>query len=560
MKVCDLPYKRFTIEQVQEVLEPSIARIIAAQSADEILAIRDEIKNISDEFATMVSLCHTRYCLNTNDEFYLTEKAYYDKVMPIFGEIKSRYAAAILDSKFLPELKERLPETLILNFECARKSQDPRIIEDRQREAEVVTEYSNLMSRMLFDFDGEKIPLTLLRAHFGDKDRDVRKRAMESLGRGLEANKEQLDDIYDRLVHIRDAMAKKLGYKNYVELGYYDMCRIDYDHNMVAKFRDNVRNVVVPVVSKIKTEVAHSLGLDKVMFYDNDVCMADGEPKPIGGKDEIFAAAREMYDEMDPDLGDFMRSMQENEALDVQSRTGKWGGGFATSFGTFRQPFILANFNGSSADIDVMTHEFGHTYAMSKVYDYGDSEVDVGGMETAECHSMSMEFLCWPFIDKFFGNDGDKYRYKHLLESFSFIPYGVIVDEFQHIVYSNPDMTPAERNAVYLELERKYRPYLDYMGIPYLEQGTRWQYQMHIYESPFYYIDYCLAQTIALNFLVESRKDYADALARYKAFAVKGGLKKFSTLVKEAGLVSPFEDGALNKIANEIPDILDTLR
>jgi M3 family oligoendopeptidase len=263
----------------------------------------------------------------------------------------------------------------------------------------------------------------------------------------------------------------------------------------------------------------------------------------------IFAAAQEMYDDMNPVIGAFMRSMQEAEAFDVDARDGKWGGGYCTCFPKYKQPFILANFNGSCGDVDVMTHEFGHSLAAHFACEQDNFELYVGGMETAECHSMSMEFLCWKYMDKFFGENAPLYKKRHLLEALSFIPYGVIVDEFQHVMYEQPELTAAQRKQVYLELEKKYRPYLGLEGIPYLEEGTRWQYQMHIYESPFYYIDYCLAQCVALGFLGLSRKDFEDALEKYVDFLKKTGGVSLSKLIEGAGLDSPFSEGALSQVA-----------
>ena len=258
-------------------------------------------------------------------------------------------------------------------------------------------------------------------------------------------------------------------------------------------------------------ELAQEMDYGTFMFYDDAIWMAGEQPKPMLDKDGIFKAAQEMYDDMNPIVGNFMRSMQEAEAFDVEARDGKFGGGYCTCFPRYKQPFILANFNGSCGDVDVMTHEFGHALAAHFACEQNNFELDVGGMETAECHSMSMEFLCWKYMDKFFGDMAPKYRKRHLLDALSFIPYGVIVDEFQHLMYANPDMTPAQRKQTYLELEAKYRPYMTLTGIPYLEEGTRWQYQMHIYESPFYYIDYCLAQTVSLEFWAMIQKDYNEA-------------------------------------------------
>ena len=282
-----------------------------------------------------------------------------------------------------------------------------------------------------------------------------------------------------------------------------------------------------------------------------------GDPKPSVDKAGIFAAAKEMYHAMSPDTAKFIDMMLENEAFDVDSRSNKWGGGYCTEFANFKQPFILANFNGTAGDVDVVTHEAGHAFNAYMIADneYA-TELGCGGMETAETHSMSMEFFAWPYMDKFFGSNAGRYRYMHALDALSFLPYGTMVDAFQHIFYEKPDLTPAERKAAWRELESQFRPFVHFDGIPYLEEGTRWQYQMHIYESPFYYIDYCLAQTAAFGFLLASQKDYADAFSRYIRLLKQGGERVWTDLLAEAGLPSPFEPGALHTLAEGVEGLL----
>jgi M3 family oligoendopeptidase len=351
-----------------------------------------------------------------------------------------------------------------------------------------------------------------------------------------------------------------MGYKNFVELGYYRMGRLSYDEAMVEKFRSNVLDYIVPVVAKLKKENAKRMGIDKFMLYDNDVNVPGGNPKPVLDKDGIFEATTHMYREMSEETGKFIDMMMENEAFDVVSRENKWGGGYCTSFPKYDQPFILANFNGTSADIDVMTHEAGHAFAdYMTAKNRFSAELQVGGMETAETHSMSMEFFAWKFIQKFFGENEGKYKFMHTFDALSFIPYGTIVDYYQHIVYSNPEMTPTQRDEAWNKLEAQFRPYLSTEDMTYLSKGTRWQYQMHIYETPFYYIDYCLAQVVALEFLLESRKNYDDAFERYVRFLSHGGELTFTDLIAEAGLVSPFEDGALEGVAKEAEELLKEL-
>ena len=560
MKVCDLPYKRVTLEEVEAVMKDVIARIRNAKSADEILAAREDCNALRLEYQTAASLSYMRYSINTVDEFYVAEKEYYDEIGPSAQNYMIEYASALLDSPFRAELEKALSPVLFKSLEVERKSMSPEIIEDMVEENKLVSEYSQLMAGMEFEFRGEKMPRTLLAKYYKDDDRNTRREAYEALGKGLAEHAEALDSIYDKLVHVRDRMAKKMGYKNFVELGYYRMGRLCYDQNRVKSFRENVLRDVVPVVARMRTENAKRMGIEKYMFYDDGVIVPGGDPKPCG-KEGIFAAAREMYHSMGKDPGDFIDMMIDNEAFDVDSRKNKWGGGYCTEFPKFKQPFILANFNGTAGDVDVMTHEAGHALNAYLIADNRFAlELGCGGMETAETHSMSMEFFCWPHMEKFFGENAGKYRFMHALDSLSFIPYGTMVDAFQHIVYENPDMTPAERNAAWLELEGKFRPHISFEGMPYLEKGTRWQYQMHIYESPFYYIDYCLAQTAAFNFLLASQENYDDAFARYMRLSRQGGEKVWTDLLDEAGFVPPFVPGALATLATKVEALIDKIR
>ena len=561
-KVSQLPYTRLPLEEFAQEAQQIIDQVKGASSAQEVLAARDRCNKLVIRLETAQALSYMRYSINTADEFYLAEKDYYDEMGPQAQNYLLEYTRAMLASPFRKELEwsgEIIP-LVFRSFEVELKSMSPEIIEDMVEENRVVSQYSQLMAGMEFEFRGEKLPRPMLMKYAKSPDRATRKEAYDVLGRTLKAHSEQLDSIFDQLVHIRDRMAKKMGYKNFVELGYYRMGRLCYGPEEVKQFRENIRRDIVPLVARLRTEIGKKLGVDTLMLYDYDLIFPEGDPVPKGGKEEIFAAAKEMYHSMSKETGAFIDFMLETEAFDVESRKNKWGGGYCTNFAAYHQPFILANFNGTSGDVDVVTHEAGHAFA-----DYTTAnnkyvvELGVGGMETAETHSMSMEFFAWPYMEHFFGEDAGRYKFMHLLDALSFLPYGTIVDDFQRQVYENPDWTPEERKAAWRKLEADFRPHLTFDGIPYLEEGTRWQYQMHIYETPFYYIDYCLAQTAALQFLLEARKDYDDAFRRYVRFLSQGGEQVFTDLLQEAGLRSPFQEGALQAVAQESEVLLQEL-
>ena len=560
MKVHELPYKRISLEEISTLMEDVIRSIREAENAQQVLAARERYLEGAIEYATAASLSYMRYSINTVDEFYVAEKDYYDEIGPAVNNYNVQYAIALLESPFRAELEEALSPLLFKSLEVQRKSMSAEIIEDMIEENRLVSEYSKLMAGMEFEFRGEIVPRPIISGYLKNDDRETRREAMEVMGSTMLKDAAELDRLFDELVHVRDRMAKKMGYVNFVELGYYRMGRLCYGKEEVKTFRENVLNDLVPVVARLRSENAKRLGIEDYKLYDDGVIIPGGDPTP-SSKEEIFSAAREMYHAMGEETGAFIDLMLENEAFDVDSRKNKWGGGYCTEFHKYKQPFILANFNGTAGDVDVMTHEAGHALNAFLIADNRFAlELGCGGMETAETHSMSMEFFAWPYMNKFFGENDAKYRYMHALDGLSFIPYGTIVDYFQHIVYENPDMTPAERNAKWLELESKFRPHISVEGIPFLGEGRRWQYQMHIYETPFYYIDYCLAQTAAFSFLLASLKDYDDAFARYIRLSKQGGEKVWTELLEEAGFTSPFTPGALKTLAKDVEALLESIK
>ena len=475
-KVSQLPYQRVSMEAFAQEIQGIITQVKEASSAQAVMAARDQCNQLVVRWQTAEALSYMRYSINTADPFYLAEKDYYDEVGPQAQNYLLEYTKAMLATPFRQELEESgaIIPLVFRSFEVELKSISPEIIEDMVEENRVVSQYSQLMAGMEFEFRGEKLPRPMLMKYAKSPDRATRKEAYEVLGRTLQAHSDQLDGLFDQLVHIRDRMAKKMGYQNFVELGYYRMGRLCYGPEEVKQFRENVRRDIVPLVARLRTEVGERLGVDTLRLYDYDLIFPQGDPVPQGGKEAIFAAAQAMYHDMSQETGKFIDFMLETEAFDVESRKNKWGGGYCTSFPAYHQPFILANFNGTAGDVDVVTHEAGHAFADYKTAENPYVvELGIGGMETAETHSMSMEFFAWPYMERFFGDDAQRYRYMHLLDALSFLPYGTIVDDFQRQVYENPDWTPEERKAAWRALEADFRPHITFDGIPYLEEGTR---------------------------------------------------------------------------------------
>ena len=553
--ISEVKYTRPNKDEVLHKLADFKSRFEQAKTIDEFYKVHDEYKAFDEQLSTNVKIAFIRFTQDTRNKFYVAEQDYLDEISPEISVANAAIAKCYLTSPYRKELEKRFPKVMFTNLQRSVDAADPRIVAERVEQNKLVTAYTKLMSSIVIDFNGEKLPMSGISKYFAVDDRATRKAAFMAFGQAIEDNKAQLDELYDKLVKVRTKMGKKLGYDSFSPLGYLQMQRNCYTKEDIAKFRANVLKYLVPLASKIRAKVGKDLGIDKQYIYDNNV-FTTVEPKPIGTPDEIFANASKMYNQMSPETGKLFDTMVESGCFDVMSREGKWGGGYCEGLPAYKLPFILSNWNGSAGDIDVLTHEFGHALEFYKSFFIESEFLCSISMETAEVHSMSMEFLAYPWIDLFFGDKTEQYKFSHIGGAVTFIPYGTIVDYFQQTCYDNPDMTPAERNAFYNKIEKQFLPHMTTEGIPALQDGRRWQRQAHIFEMPFYYIDYCLAQFTALQFLALSQQDYDATFKKYIKFLDFGGTKTYVELLQECGLKSPFEEESFKLVVASCEKIL----
>ncbi|WP_268624785.1 M3 family oligoendopeptidase [Paenibacillus alvei] len=559
MKFSDYTYVRPDAKLIEQQIKQLISSFEAAESFEQQDRIMSDINKLRSEFDTQAQLVSIRHSIDTNDEFYKAEQEYMDEVGPVIQEYITDYYRALVNSKYRAELEAKWGIQLFQLAEKLLKTFSPEIIEDLQLENKLSTEYSQLIASAKVQFEGEERTLAQLTPFELSTDRDMRKRASEAKFGFMSENEAKFDRIYDDLVKVRTKIAKKLGYENYVQLGYDRMCRTDYNAEMVANFRAQVLEHIVPAATKLKERQGNRIGVDQMYYYDESFDFKTGNATPKGDPDWIVQNGAKMYEELSPEMNEFFTFMRENELMDLVSKKGKQSGGYCTFLSEYGAPFIFSNFNGTSGDIDVLTHEAGHAFQVYESRHFEVPEYNWPTYEAAEIHSMSMEFFTWPWMELFFQEDTEKYKFAHLAGALLFIPYGVTVDEFQHFVYSNPEATPAERKAAWRDIEKKYLPHRDYEGNDYLEHGGFWQKQGHIYQSPFYYIDYTLAQLCAFQFWKRMNEDWKSAWADYLKLCRAGGSQSFTGLVQVAGLISPFEDGCIASVIGDIENWLNSV-
>ncbi len=549
-KFGDFGYTRPDLEAFESGMRTLIGEFAGAPDPETQKETYITIIRKMEHVNTMRTLARIRFTVNTNDEYYNAEHEFFDNNKPKFLEIESELKKALLGSKFRKELEKDLGKIVFDHAETDLRTFSKEIADELVKESKLTNEYIKLIASAKIPFRGEDRNIAGMEPFMQSSDRSERKEANEAKWKFFEDNEKEFDRIYDELVKVRTAMARKLGYDNFIQLGYDRMHRFDYGPEQVKQFRDNVKEFIVPASEVLHEMRRKRLGLEKLYYYDALYDFADGNPFPKGDPKWIVDNAVSMYEELSPETSEFINFMVDGDLMDLYNRNGKSNGGYCSFLGDFKSPFIFANMNGTSHDVRVLTHEAGHAFQAFVCRNEVNPAFRHATAEACEVHSMGMEFLTWPWMKLFFGEDGDKFLFHHLTRALKFIPYGVSIDEFQHFVYENPEASPAERKAQWREIEKKYTPMVDYADNDFLKRGGFWFHQQHVFRMPFYYIDYCLAQVCALQIWKKSNKDRSKAWEDYLRLCRAGGRKPFLELLKIADIQSPFEGKTIEDIVS----------
>lgn len=544
-KFKDIPYARPDIKAESAAFRSLLADFSGARTAEAARDAMDALSALRGRLATVKNLASIRHTCDTTDPFYEAENDFWDEAEPRIEALEHELYASLASTGFRRDLEAAWGPHIFRLAECKLAAFKPGIEDLLAAENRLSSEYDKLKATASIPFDGRILNLAELGPFAESPDRETRGRAVAASSGFYRDNGDEFDRIYGELVAVRHRIALELGFPNFTPLAYARLGRTDYGPAEAASYRSQVLRAVVPLAASLRERQAQRLGLPALAYRDEAFEFPSGNPKPIGGTPVLLAAAGRMYDEMSAETGSFFRTMRERELFDLETRKGKAMGGYCAYLPAEAVPFIFSNNNGTSDDIDTLTHEVGHAFQVSRGGRFSFPEYQWPTLEACEIHSMSMEFLAWPWMEGFFGADADKYRFRHLTAGILFLPYGVLVDEFQHWVYEHPGAPPAERRAAWRGMEKVYLPWRDYEGDGFLESGGYWFRQGHIFQDPFYYIDYTLAQVCAYEFWGLTRADRAAAFRLYLRLCDAAGSRPFLELLGIAGLRNPFEEGSI---------------
>lgn len=556
-KFKDIQYTRPDCEAFQKLAEENAEKIKNAVSYSEAKKIFLEFDKAESEFFDMGNIAYIRHTIDTSDEFYDKEIEFLNEKTPELMPSLLAFSNAVYDSRFKPDFVAEFGEQMFAEIELRRKSFSEKNIPLLQKEARLCNEYEKIIASADILFDGKHLNLYGIMSYFENPDRNVRHDAYKAYSKFYESNEENFERIWDELIKVRTEMGKNLGFENYIPLGYMNQGRTDYDEKDVAAFREQVREELVPFCAKLYEAQAKRIGVDKVKAYDEAYLFNDGNAVPVGDDDFLIEQAREMYHDMSKETGEFVDFMLGHDLLDVKNKPKKASTGYMTGLNSIKAPFVFSCFNHTTGDVQVLTHEFGHAFAgymamrNQPVSTYYSESTDI-----AEIHSMSMEQFAYPYAEKFFGDKADKFRFSHLQEALTFVPFGVAVDEYQHIVYANPELTPKQRTAEWKKLEEKYMPWREYDDIDFFAKGGWWYHKIHIFLYPFYYINYTLTTMGAMEFKKKMHEDKESAWRDYLNLCKVGGSLGYKETLKYANLSLPFEKGSVKRAVSYAEDIL----
>ena len=556
-KFCEMQYVRPDGEALLQKIREATMQLRDSGDFETAKTIFWSVQEEATHFETMSSLAYVRNTINTKDAFYEKEMEYLFGIQPRLNVEMKAFHEVLLASAFLADFEKELGELYVQQIKADIRLTDACNVELQVKESMLKQEYSKTAAAPTTQFHGEELNFYGLLKKMQSDNRLIRKEAMEAWAALYESISEKLDSIYTDLMKLRLQMAENLGFSNYEEMVFLKMGRYTYTPKDLAVFRRQVCEHIVPICEKLFENQRQRLGIDTLHYYDESIVFPDGNAMPIGTTQELLEKAGKMYREISKETGDFFDFMLEYDLFDLETRNGKQQGGYCTTFPDYKAPFIFSNFNGTDVDIDVLTHEAGHSFeAYEAMRRIPLTEQTFSTSEVAEIHSMSMEFFTYPWMELFFGEHAEKYRKSHLWDALECVPYMACVDEFQHRVYEEKLFDAMERRKVWSELEKKYMPWRDYDGNAFLENGGFWMQKQHIFMEPFYYIDYALARFGSLEYYGHMMQDYQSAWEDYYHLCCAGGSRSYPELLKIGNLSSPLEEGTVKRILDSIEEYI----
>ena len=556
---------KFSDLQYKETDYQSLARIILdltekAKKADSPSSLEEVLKIYDTEMGEVgynYTLSYIHSSLDSSDSFWqeaLQKESKGNAMLDITPLLK-----AILENKYFSSLEEKygpvLRDKLNKSISTGSKAQN-----ERAEEGDLVSKYQREKAMVRINYKGKELSEGEVIPLFESPIREERIQSRKAVAKAFLEKKELFGSMLERLVSLRDTIAKENGFSNYLEYMDINYSRIGYGEKEMDAFVSEVKEYVVPVLSHIFEETRKRLGLEEMTVADISLMFVDGNAKPSGGADVLKEAAKKMYEALSPEMEAFFTGMLDSHSIDVDFSPNKVSGmGFCTDLKKGMYPFVFGNLDGTSWDVTVFTHEVGHAWQSYA----SDQNLELTlfremPLDAVEIPSKTMELFSYPFAEEFFGKDGDKFRFAHFRNAVKEIVAYTSVQELNTWIYTHVGASFDEINEKWMEIQSSYYPNVSYGEMEEEEKkGASLLRNMGIFMFPRYLISYVFSEMCAIDLFMEYLKDKDKALDSYNRLCRVGGSKSYPEILSAAGLEPSYNKGRVKNVMEKVKAYLE---
>ena len=483
-------------------------------------------------------------------------------VKPLLKRYQNLLDNKYLESPFRMELDSNVYGLLDAKIKNAQKLFCEENIELEIQEDKLVTEYFEITGGLNGIWDGEEKTITELQSYLQDSNRDTRKKAKTIISEQFLSVEKELQNILNQLIEIRHQKAKNIQLENYRDYMFKKYERFDYSAIDCYELAESIRKYVVPLKDKILLEKKDKLQLDTLRPWDVSAVTPDQKVlKPIANENDLIEKSTHIFNKLDVEFSALLNRMYKHNCLDLTSRKGKAAGGFCEYLPASQLSYIFMNLNYTQDDIVTFIHEMGHSIHNELIKPLKLRQYIEIPAETAELASMTMELFSLNYWDTFYTDKKDLKQAKinFFKDVISYLPIMLIVDQFQHWLYENPSHTSKERNEKYLQLQKHYQSSVIHIDGYENWIATSWLPVLHIFEVPFYYIEYAIAQLGALQMYKQYKEDPKQALENYKKALSLGSSQSIKEVYEAAGIRFDFSSETIKELMAFVEKELELL-
>ncbi|PFO67914.1 oligoendopeptidase F [Bacillus cereus] len=489
---------------------------------------------------------------NTDDE-EIKDTFEHDQqfVKPLLKRYQNLLDNKYLESPFRMELDSNVYGLLDAKIKNAQKLFCEENIELEIKEDKLVTEYFEITGGLSGIWDGEEKTITELQSYLQDSNRDIRKKAKTIISEQFLSVEKELQNILNQLIEIRHQKAKNIQLENYRDYMFKKYERFDYSAKDCYELAESIRKYVVPLKDKIMLEKKEKLQVDTLRPWDVSAVTPDQKVlKPIANENDLIEKSTHIFNKLDVEFSALLNRMYKHNCLDLTSRKGKAAGGFCEYLPASQLSYIFMNLNYTQDDIITFIHEMGHSIHNELIKPLKLRQYIEIPAETAELASMTMELFSLNYWDTFYTDKKDLKQAKinFFKDVISYLPIMLIVDQFQHWLYENPIHTSEERNEKYLQLQKHYQSSVIHIDGYENWIATSWLPVLHIFEVPFYYIEYAIAQLGALQMYKQYKEDPKQTLENYKKALSLGSSQSIKEVYDAAGIRFDFSGETIKEL------------